>query len=100
MQIDLSYFDGCPSWQSALENLQVALERENITAEIRLVRIEDNDQARISRFLGSPSFQVMGQDLWPDKRLNYHLSCRVYATPSEKKGSPSVDMLQERIRCV
>jgi hypothetical protein len=35
MQIDLLYFDGCPSWQGGLENLKAALAAEGSKAEIR-----------------------------------------------------------------
>jgi hypothetical protein len=98
MQIDLLYFDGCPSWQGALENLETALERENMEAEIRLVLLENDAQAAIYKFLGSPSFQVDGQDWWPEARTTYHLSCRVYPTPAGLQGAPSVEMLQEKLR--
>ena len=45
MQIDLMYFDGCPSWEGALENLKVALNTEGQQADLRLVKVEDNDEA-------------------------------------------------------
>ncbi len=98
MQIDLLYFDGCPSWQAGLENLRTALQREGIPAEIRLVQVEDEAQATAEKFLGSPSFQMNGQDWWPDERTNYHLSCRIYRTPAGMRGAPSVEMLQEKLR--
>lgn len=98
MQIDLLYFDGCPSWQAGLENLRAALQREGVQAEIRLVRVEDDAQAAALKFLGSPSFQVNGQDWWPEERTEYHLSCRVYHTPEGMRGAPGVEMLQEKVR--
>jgi len=98
MQIDLLYFDGCPSWQSALDNLKTALRLENKDSETRLIRIEDDVQAELYKFLGSPSFQVNGQDWWPEARTTYHLSCRVYPTPAGMQGAPSVEMLQEKLR--
>jgi hypothetical protein len=100
MQIDLLYFDGCPSWQEGLENLKAALSAEGIDAEIRLVRVEDNEDAARLRFLGSPSFQVNGVDLWLEGRTNYALSCRVYSTPLGMKGAPSVEMLREKLRAI
>ena len=62
MKIDLLYFDGCPSWQGGLENLKAALEAEELAADIRLVRVEDDVEAARLKFLGSPSFQADGQD--------------------------------------
>lgn len=93
MQIDLLYFDGCPSWQDGLENLEAALKQEDVAAEIQLVRIDNDAQAAAFKFLGSPSFQVNGQDLWPEDRTTFHLSCRVYPTLTGMQGAPSVEML-------
>jgi hypothetical protein len=100
MQIDLLYFDGCPSWQAGLENLKTALAQEGVKAEIRLVQVKDNAEAERLRFLGSPSFQINGIDLWPEARQTYALSCRVYSTPTGMKGAPTVEMLREKILVV
>ena len=100
MNIDLLYFDGCPSWQRGLENLKSALSAERIQASIGLVRIDDPKEAERRRFLGSPSFQVNGIDLWPEAHANYALSCRVYETPEGMKGSPNVEMLRQRLRAI
>jgi hypothetical protein len=98
MKIDLLYFDGCPSWQAGLANLKAALEAEGLQADIRLVRVESNEDAERMKFLGSPSFQVEGVDWWLEQRERYDLSCRVYQTPQGLKGAPTVDMLREKIR--
>jgi hypothetical protein len=98
MNIDLLYFEDCPSWHAALENLKAALSAEKLEAEIRLVVCEDDAAALRLRFLGSPSFQVNGADLWPEQRKRYNLSCRVYATPQGLQGAPTVEMLREKLR--
>jgi hypothetical protein len=98
MEIDLLYFDGCPSWQNGLENLKAALKVEELESDIRLVRVEDDAEAARLKFLGSPSFRANGLDLWPEERKRYNLSCRVYPTPQGMKGSPTVEMLCEKLR--
>lgn len=100
MQIDLLYFDDCPSWESGLENLMVALEAEGMEAKIRTVRVTDDNEAARLKFLGSPSFQVAGVDLWNEERNRYNLSCRVYATSQGMKGAPTVEKLREKLRTV
>ncbi len=97
MQIDLLFFDGCPAWQEALENLKTALRRIGAEADIRLIQVNDDTHAQALKFLGSPSFQVNGQDLWPEERQDYHLSCRLYPTPTGRRGVPSVAMLLEKL---
>ena len=98
MKVELLYFDGCPSWQSGLQNLHSALEANGLDVSVELVQVMDNDDAARKKFLGSPSFRIDGVDLWNEERDTYSLSCRVYVTPEGLKGSPSVSMLQEAIR--
>ena len=98
MQIDLLYFDGCPSWQGGLENLKAALALEGLMAEIKLIKVDDNAEANRLCFLGSPSFQLNGAELWPEQRDMYALNCRVYSTPLGLRGAPTVGMLREKIR--
>jgi hypothetical protein len=100
MQIDLLYFDGCPSWEGALENLKTALAAEGLEAKISLVKVADNNDAVHLRFLGSPSFRINGADLWPEGRKRYDLSCRVYNTLQGIRGSPTVEMLREKLRAL
>lgn len=100
MNIELLYFDGCPSWQTALENLKAALQEEGISEVITMVEIRDEEQASQEKFLGSPSIRIDGQDLWFEQRENYSLSCRVYATSEGVKGSPTVEMLRSKIQSV
>lgn len=98
MEVDLLYFDGCPSWQSGLKNLKAALEAEGLKADLRLVRVEDDTEAVRLKFLGSPSFRADGTDLWPEERRRYNLNCRLYTTPQGLKGVPAVEMLREKLR--
>ena len=97
-EITLLYFDGCPSWQPVLENLKKVIEAERIQAKITLLKIDDPEKAQRERFLGSPSIRFNGIDLWPEERTDYTLNCRVYKTPTGMKGSPTIEMLRERLR--
>jgi hypothetical protein len=98
MKIELLYFNDCPSWKAALKNLETAQAAEDVEAEIQLIEVVNNEQAARLKFLGSPSFCVDGQDLWPEARETYNLSCRVYATPHGMRGVPTVEMLRKKIQ--
>ncbi len=98
MQVDLLYFDDCPSWRTGLENLESALREEGLQAEIRLVNVASDSEAARLKFLGSPSFQINGLDMWPEERDDFKLSCRVYATSQGMRGSPTIEMLREKLR--
>ena len=97
MEIELLYFDGCPSWQSALANLKIALVEENTNAKIHLIKIESPEQANMQRFLGSPSIRVGSADLWPEQRDDYFMGCRVYPTPEGLRGYPTIEMIREKL---
>jgi len=96
MKIDLLYFDDCPSWQKALENLRAALKEEDLHYSIVPIEIKSEAEASAAKFLGSPSFQIDGQDLWPEERTAYSMSCRVYKTPEGFKGWPTVEMFRQK----
>ncbi|MFA5872957.1 MAG: hypothetical protein WC832_03245 [Anaerolineales bacterium] len=98
MKIELLYIDGCPSWQTGLEKLKIALQMEQFDDSVELVKVKDDSDAALLKFLGSPSYHADGQDLWPEERDSYSLSCRVYITPEGMKGWPSVEMLREKIK--
>ncbi|MBP1703518.1 MAG: hypothetical protein H6Q38_2625 [Chloroflexi bacterium] len=98
MDIQLLYFDGCPSWQSALTNLKLACAEENLDVSIQLVRLQDVEEAMSRRFLGSPSIHVNNIDLWPEEQDEYFWGCRIYPTPVGLSGWPTVEMIRERIR--
>jgi hypothetical protein len=98
MNVEILHIDDCPSWGDGLKNMLEALLGESLSVEIDLVLVKDEQQAERLKFLGSPSFRIDGQDLWPEERENYALSCRIYSTPRGLLGAPSVEMLRERIQ--
>jgi hypothetical protein len=98
MKIVVLYFEDCPSWQTGVENLHAALERDGLNCSVDLVKIQDDEDAQRCSFLGSPSFQSNGVDLWPQNREDYAMSCRMYQTPEGFRGWPTVEMFSERLR--
>jgi hypothetical protein len=94
MQVRVVYFDGCPSWQIAVERLQDALHLigDSGTA-IELVRVASTTDAAAAGFAGSPTLLVDGQDLFSDTAPITELVCRVYPTPQGLRGSPTLEAL-------
>lgn len=99
-EIDVLYFDDCPNWQTGLANLRALIAADHLAMDVRLVEIHNPQQAQAEHFLGSPSFRMNGVDLWPEPRSSYDLSCRVYHTPQGMRGSPTIEMLRERISAI
>jgi hypothetical protein len=98
MKIDFLYFDGCPSWQPALENLRTAIQEEHRDASLQFIQVTSDQEATDHHFLGSPSFQVNGVDFWPVHQEAFSLSCRVYPTSAGLAGWPTVAMLRQKLR--
>jgi hypothetical protein len=98
MRVEVLYFDGCPTYQTAEETLRGVLAREDIEADVEVVAVNTNEEARRLRFPGSPTIRVNGEDLFPvANRVGYALGCRMYATPEGLKGSPTAEMIKEAL---
>ena len=99
MQIEVLYFDGCPSYRTAEKILREVLAKEGMEAEVDMVAVNNDEEAQRLRFPGSPTIRVDGQDLFPVReRENWSLGCRIYTTPEGLRGSPTAEMLREVLR--
>jgi len=98
MRVEVLYFDGCPTYRVAEETLRGVLDQEDAEAEVELVAVNTDEEAKRLLFPGSPTIRVDGEDLFsvPD-RAGYALGCRMYETPEGLKGSPTAEMLKEAL---
>jgi hypothetical protein len=79
VRVELLWWDGCPSHPETLEDLRSALRDEGVDAEVELVEVESDEQARRERFPGSPTIRLDGEDAFPaDPGEPFSLTCRVY----------------------
>lgn len=99
MKVEVLYFDGCPTYETATKTLQAVLAEEGKGAEVELVAVNSDVEARRLRFPGSPTIRMDGRDLFPaPEREDWRLGCRVYTTPQGLRGSPTTEMLREALR--
>lgn len=101
MRVQLLYFDDCPSWRQAAEQLEDLANEFDLEIDLELV--DTPEAADRLRFHGSPSILVDGQDLFPTHDAGVGLSCRIYPTPDGPAGCPTLEqtrtaMQQRRIR--
>jgi hypothetical protein len=95
MRVEVLYFDGCPTYKTAAMTLRKVLAEEGMDAEIVLVVVNTDEEARRHRFPGSPTIRVDGRDLFPiEERQEWRLGCRVYATQEGLRGYPTEEMLR------
>lgn len=100
MKIDLLYFSGCPSWKLAYEFLNEIISEKQLAINVDCKLINSNEEAELNYFPGSPTIRVNGNDLFPIEQSDYRLRCRIYITPDGFVGSPSKEMIEERLNSV
>ena len=99
MKVEILYFDGCPSYGTAVKTLKEVLADEGIEAEVVPVAVNTDEEARRLRFPGSLTFRVDERDLFTaPEREDWRLGCRVYATPEGLRGSPTAEMHRQALK--
>ena len=97
MRIDLLWWEGCPSHAETLEDLNRILEEEGAEAQVELIEIETDEQARAERFPGSPTIRIDGDDALPAPEGEpFSLTCRVYRL-RDGRVSPKPDPADLRV---
>ena len=97
MQIELLYWEGCPSYPEARELLADIV---NGQAAVEMREVTTQEEAEALRFPGSPTIRVDGVDVDPVGATSRpSLSCRIYLLP-DGRGSPipSRELLEAALR--
>lgn len=100
--IELLYFDGCPNYVPALNELQEALREVGANVAVESVLVSDTEDAQAKHFRGSPSISIDGIDLEGDvTNGDFAMRCRRYRDGDNILGYPSraniVRVLRERL---
>lgn len=90
VDVELLWWDGCPSTERALMELREALAELGLAGtEVRMREIATDQQAEAAGFAGSPTILVDGADVAPAGD-EIGLSCRVYRR-RDGRVSPTPD---------
>ena len=96
VDVELLYWDGCPSYPEARALLADVLAERGVETEIRMRHVTTDAEARELRFPGSPTIRIDGRDV--DVRgadAPPSLTCRVYYLPDGRVSPiPSRDDLE------
>jgi hypothetical protein len=100
MRVELLWWEGCPSHPETLSDLERVLEEEGVDAQVDMVEVESDEQARRERFPGSPTIRIDGEDALPaDPGEPFSLTCRVYRLRDGRiSATPDPEDLREAIR--
>src|SRR5690242_5633436 len=102
-EIELLWWEGCPSTAKALDELRTALADVGLAgAEVQMREIMTDDDAHEVRFAGSPTILLDGYDPFAAGDADdapIGLSCRVYRRRDGRiSPTPDPDDLREALR--
>jgi len=99
VKIELLYFDGCPSYQTALKYLEEVIKEQKLGVHVEMVKIESDEEAQKNKFLGSPTVRVNGLDIEPgaQERGDFSMCCRVYFEAGKMTACPSKELIRHAI---
>lgn len=100
MNVELLWWEGCPSTERALAAVREALTDLGLDGiEVRMREVKDDGDAAETGFVGSPTILIDGTDLVPaaaDEQIG--LSCRVYRRRDGRVSpTPDPDDLREAL---
>jgi hypothetical protein len=100
MKVELLWWEGCPSYPETLGDLRRVLRDEGVEADVDLVEVETDEQARAERFPGSPTVRLDGVDAIPPPETEpFSLTCRVYRLRDGRiSATPDPEDLREAVR--
>jgi len=99
-KIELLYFGDCPTWKNTFTDLKTVLKDLDINIDVSLINVETHNDALKFQFTGSPTIRVNNQDIFPIDQTNFALGCRIYQTAQGYQGSPTKEMIAEKIRAI
>jgi hypothetical protein len=79
-QVELLWWDGCPSSQEAHELVRRAMAETGLDPDsLRSIEVDTGETAEREEFVGSPTIRVDGRDIQPPEAGEpIGLTCRVY----------------------
>ncbi|MER3455089.1 MAG: hypothetical protein C4318_08050 [Acidimicrobiia bacterium] len=100
MRVTVIYWPECHSYKEAIERVQKVLAEDAIQADIEVLEVNTEEEARRTGFAGSPTILVDGQDIDPASRdESGRLSCRTYTKSDGSLGPlPDTTKIREAIR--
>jgi hypothetical protein len=77
--VELLWWQGCPSWEQAIELVRDEMRRLGLDPQALAVReVHDDGEAEREGFPGSPTVRVNGRDIQDAGASPLGLTCRVY----------------------
>ena len=99
MEIELLFFEGCPSFEPTLILLNRVLHEERVNASVQQINVNTEEFVQKSRFLGSPSIRINGKDIEKEARTStdFGQKCRIYDNAGSPSGVPPKSLIRNAV---
>ena len=99
VKIDILFMKGCIGYQNTKKFVEEIINERDISAEINLIQIDNDRDARRLQFIGSPTVRVGGIDIEKDRiqTKDYGLRNRLYYGEGQPFAYPSKSMIEGAI---
>ena len=97
IKIEFLYFEGCPNFQPALEQLERILKEEGVGSSVEMINVTSEEMAKKFRFLGSPSIRISEKEIEGGGGES-GMKCRVYKEQGKISNIPSDNLIRTCLR--
>jgi hypothetical protein len=99
MNVELLYWEGCPSYPEARALVEDVLAARGLEVRVEMREVTTGDEAEALRFPGSPTIRVDGRDVDPaGAESPPALTCRVYHLAGGKVSPiPDRDQIEKAL---
>ena len=100
MQVELLWFQGCPSHENAERMLRSVLNEVGLDVPIERIQVEDEETGPGVCFPGSPTIRINGIDVEPgwEPCVDCTPRCRVYPTALGLRPLPERRWIVDAVR--
>lgn len=100
VEVSILFIKGCPGCIYIAKYVKDIIADEAIDAEINLIQIDNNEDARQLHFIGSPTVRVNGMDVETgfSHTKDYGIRSRTYNVEGNPSGHPSKSMIRSAIK--
>ncbi len=97
MKIELLYFDSCHMYRETKKILEEILREKNMEQKIEMIRVNSDEEAKLLKFLGSPTVRINGKDIDPmaEGMKDFGMKCRIYMINGKIYEGPTKELIMK-----
>jgi hypothetical protein len=98
LRVRFLYSEDCPSHDEALQRLRRSIDAEGVAADVEIIKVDTDEEAKRLKFIGSPTIIVNGRDIDQATNPYYAVTCRAYRLEDGRISPlPSETMIRRAI---